>query len=216
MRARCSPACGSRSRRWERGLSMVVHEFIRTRQAPGRSFRPSRPGATDFSWPAFRSASSVKAAHFTAKPSPIWPMPGCASQAIPSSRNSSNSSGPRTAFFIRQSVPGQQAGRTSGGRPGPAGCAKQAAIHPGHRHLLGRRGVGILADGTKPRAREFLHQQGHEGGHRIEAPVDRIAHWTAPAASSHIVANNINVSLLAWALGLTFGIGTVWLLSSTV
>jgi uncharacterized membrane protein SpoIIM required for sporulation len=34
----------------------------------------------------------------------------------------------------------------------------------------------------------------------------------APAASSQIAANNINVSLLTWGLGLTFGIGTVWLL----
>jgi uncharacterized membrane protein SpoIIM required for sporulation len=31
-------------------------------------------------------------------------------------------------------------------------------------------------------------------------------------ASSAIATNNINVSLLTWALGLTFGIGTVWLL----
>jgi uncharacterized membrane protein SpoIIM required for sporulation len=35
---------------------------------------------------------------------------------------------------------------------------------------------------------------------------------TAPAASSAIAVNNINVSLLTWGLGLTFGIGTVWLL----
>ena len=35
---------------------------------------------------------------------------------------------------------------------------------------------------------------------------------TAPAASSGIATNNINVSLLTWGLGLTFGIGTVWLL----
>ena len=34
----------------------------------------------------------------------------------------------------------------------------------------------------------------------------------APAASSQIAVNNINVSLLTWGLGLTFGIGTVWLL----
>ena len=34
----------------------------------------------------------------------------------------------------------------------------------------------------------------------------------APAASSQIATNNINVSLLTWGLGLTFGIGTVWLL----
>jgi len=35
---------------------------------------------------------------------------------------------------------------------------------------------------------------------------------TAPAASSAIAVNNINVSLLTWGLGLTFGIGTVWML----
>lgn len=34
----------------------------------------------------------------------------------------------------------------------------------------------------------------------------------APAASSGIAVNNINVSLMTWALGLTFGVGTVWLL----
>jgi uncharacterized membrane protein SpoIIM required for sporulation len=35
---------------------------------------------------------------------------------------------------------------------------------------------------------------------------------TAPTAGSAIATNNINVSFLTWALGLTFGIGTVWLL----
>jgi uncharacterized membrane protein SpoIIM required for sporulation len=35
---------------------------------------------------------------------------------------------------------------------------------------------------------------------------------TAPAASTQIAVNNINVSFMAWAFGLTFGIGTVWLL----
>lgn len=35
---------------------------------------------------------------------------------------------------------------------------------------------------------------------------------TAPAASSGIAVNNIQVSLMAWALGLTCGIGTLWLL----
>jgi uncharacterized membrane protein SpoIIM required for sporulation len=36
---------------------------------------------------------------------------------------------------------------------------------------------------------------------------------TAPSASSGIAVNNIQVSLLTWGLGLTFGIGTVWLLA---
>ena len=35
---------------------------------------------------------------------------------------------------------------------------------------------------------------------------------TAPTAGSRIATNNINVSFLAWGLGLTFGIGTIWLL----
>jgi uncharacterized membrane protein SpoIIM required for sporulation len=35
---------------------------------------------------------------------------------------------------------------------------------------------------------------------------------TAPAASSGIAVNNIKVSFLTWGLGLTFGIGTIWLL----
>ena len=34
----------------------------------------------------------------------------------------------------------------------------------------------------------------------------------APQASSAIATNNITVSILAWALGATFGLGTVWLL----
>ncbi len=34
---------------------------------------------------------------------------------------------------------------------------------------------------------------------------------TAPAAGTHIATNNIQVSLVVWALGLTLGIGTVWL-----
>jgi uncharacterized membrane protein SpoIIM required for sporulation len=34
---------------------------------------------------------------------------------------------------------------------------------------------------------------------------------TAPSSGSHIAVNNISVSLLTWALGLTFGVGTVWL-----
>jgi uncharacterized membrane protein SpoIIM required for sporulation len=35
---------------------------------------------------------------------------------------------------------------------------------------------------------------------------------TAPAASSEIALHNIKVAMLTWGLGLTFGIGTVWLL----
>lgn len=35
---------------------------------------------------------------------------------------------------------------------------------------------------------------------------------TAPAASSGIAVNNIKVSIMTWGLGLTFGIGTIWLL----
>lgn len=35
----------------------------------------------------------------------------------------------------------------------------------------------------------------------------------APTAGSNIAVNNIGVSLMAWAMGLTFGIGTVWLMT---
>jgi uncharacterized membrane protein SpoIIM required for sporulation len=35
---------------------------------------------------------------------------------------------------------------------------------------------------------------------------------TAPTAGSAIMTNNIKVSLLTWGLGLTFGVGTFWLL----
>jgi uncharacterized membrane protein SpoIIM required for sporulation len=35
---------------------------------------------------------------------------------------------------------------------------------------------------------------------------------TAPASGSGIATNNIRVTLLTWAMGVTFGIGTVWLL----
>jgi uncharacterized membrane protein SpoIIM required for sporulation len=35
----------------------------------------------------------------------------------------------------------------------------------------------------------------------------------APAAGSKIATNNIQVSFMAWGLGLTFGIGTVWLVT---
>jgi uncharacterized membrane protein SpoIIM required for sporulation len=35
---------------------------------------------------------------------------------------------------------------------------------------------------------------------------------SSPAASSGLATHNINVCLLVWALGLTFGIGTVWML----
>jgi uncharacterized membrane protein SpoIIM required for sporulation len=34
----------------------------------------------------------------------------------------------------------------------------------------------------------------------------------APQASSSIATNNISVAILAWALGATFGVGTLWLL----
>ncbi len=52
----------------------------------------------------------------------------------------------------------------------------------------------------------------------MRAAIESKRLWTesltrvAPAAGSQIAVNNIQVSLLAWALGLTFGIGTVWLL----
>jgi uncharacterized membrane protein SpoIIM required for sporulation len=53
---------------------------------------------------------------------------------------------------------------------------------------------------------------------RMREAIDHGRLWTeslarmAPQGSSRIMTNNIQVSLLAWALGITFGIGTVWLL----
>jgi uncharacterized membrane protein SpoIIM required for sporulation len=52
----------------------------------------------------------------------------------------------------------------------------------------------------------------------MRAAISQKRLWTesltkvAPAASSGIATNNIKVSLLTWGLGLTFGIGTAWLL----
>jgi uncharacterized membrane protein SpoIIM required for sporulation len=52
----------------------------------------------------------------------------------------------------------------------------------------------------------------------MRAAMDAGHLWTeritnvAPHASSAIATNNISVSILAWALGATFGIGTIWLL----
>lgn len=47
-----------------------------------------------------------------------------------------------------------------------------------------------------------------ESGHLWTESVTSVA----PQASSRIATNNISVSILAWALGMTFGIGTMWLL----
>lgn len=52
----------------------------------------------------------------------------------------------------------------------------------------------------------------------MRAAMDSGHLWTesvvsvAPQASSKIMTNNISVSIFAWALGATFGVGTVWLL----
>jgi uncharacterized membrane protein SpoIIM required for sporulation len=52
----------------------------------------------------------------------------------------------------------------------------------------------------------------------MRAAIDSKHLWTesltksAPASGSGIATNNIKVTLMTWAFGLTFGIGTVWLL----
>ena len=51
-------------------------------------------------------------------------------------------------------------------------------------------------------------RQAINSGHLWTESVTQVA----PGASSRIATNNIQVSLLTWSLGLTFGIGTVWLL----
>ena len=83
----------------------------------------------------------------------------------------------------------------------------------GHGNLLGQRRRGILSDRAESRCWRVS-----SSAPRCGRPSQAKRLWTesltrtAPAASSQIAANNINVSLLTWGLGLTFGIGTVWLL----
>jgi uncharacterized membrane protein SpoIIM required for sporulation len=70
--------------------------------------------------------------------------------------------------------------------------------------------VGLLAAAAQPQFETFFvspsMREGMAKGHL----------WTehlttaAPQASSAIATNNISVTLLVWALGITFGVGTVW------
>jgi uncharacterized membrane protein SpoIIM required for sporulation len=72
--------------------------------------------------------------------------------------------------------------------------------------------VGFLLTMANPVLENFfVHPHMREAirsGHLWTEPLTR----TAPAAGSRIAINNIQVSLLTWALGLTCGIGTAWLL----
>jgi uncharacterized membrane protein SpoIIM required for sporulation len=70
--------------------------------------------------------------------------------------------------------------------------------------------VGLLAAAAQPQFESFFvspaMREGMAKGHLWTEHITSIA----PQASSRIATNNITVTLLVWALGITFGIGTVW------
>ncbi len=69
--------------------------------------------------------------------------------------------------------------------------------------------VGLLAAAAQPQFESFFVSPAMRGmakGHLWTEHITSIA----PQASSRIATNNITVTLLVWALGITFGIGTVW------
>lgn len=70
--------------------------------------------------------------------------------------------------------------------------------------------VGLLAASAQPQFESFFvnpaMRQGMAKGHLWTEHITSVA----PQASSHIATNNISVTLLVWALGITFGIGTAW------
>jgi uncharacterized membrane protein SpoIIM required for sporulation len=73
--------------------------------------------------------------------------------------------------------------------------------------------VGLTAAIAQPQFEAFFVSPGMREamakGHLWTEHITSIA----PQASSRIATNNISVSLLVWALGITFGIGTVWQLT---
>jgi uncharacterized membrane protein SpoIIM required for sporulation len=73
-------------------------------------------------------------------------------------------------------------------------------------------GLGFVLSAQNPILEGFFvsprMRQAINSGHLWTESVTAVA----PAAGSQIATNNIKVSLLTWGLGLTFGIGTVWLL----
>ena len=70
--------------------------------------------------------------------------------------------------------------------------------------------VGLLAASVQPQFDLLLHQSG-DGRADVEGPsLDRASHERGAPGSSAIATNNISVTLLVWALGITFGVGTVW------
>jgi uncharacterized membrane protein SpoIIM required for sporulation len=70
--------------------------------------------------------------------------------------------------------------------------------------------VGLLAATAQPQFESFFitpsMREGMAKGHLWTEHITS----AAPQASSAIATNNISVTLLVWALGITFGIGTVW------
>lgn len=72
--------------------------------------------------------------------------------------------------------------------------------------------IGFVLAAEFPVLESFFISKG------MRAAMDEGRLWTeritsvAPHASSAIATNNISVSIVAWALGVTFGVGTIWLL----
>jgi uncharacterized membrane protein SpoIIM required for sporulation len=70
--------------------------------------------------------------------------------------------------------------------------------------------VGLLAAAAQPQFDSFFispsMREGMSKGHLWTEHLTS----TAPQASSAIATNNISVTLVVWALGITFGVGTVW------
>lgn len=73
--------------------------------------------------------------------------------------------------------------------------------------------VGLLAAAAQPQFEAFFispsMREGMAKGHLWTEHITSMA----PQASSHIATNNISVSLMVWALGITFGLGTIWQLT---
>jgi uncharacterized membrane protein SpoIIM required for sporulation len=73
--------------------------------------------------------------------------------------------------------------------------------------------VGLLAASAQPQFESFFVSPSmREGMSKGRLWTEHITS-AAPQASSAIATNNISVTLLVWALGITFGLGTVWQLT---
>jgi len=162
----------------------------------------------------YRSKTSAKAAHFTGKPSPTWRMPGCAFPIIESLENSNNSLATRHSIlyqagrarssnwtkFWRETWPRQVRGAA---RPILLATAVFWAC----------TALGFFLAIENPVLENFFVSR------EMREAISSKRLWTesltrtAPTASSGIATNNLRVSILIWGLGLSFGIGTLWLLA---